>query len=535
MVAADVAGGTKELADGNRIPLIGLGTAENRDQEGISTAVEAALKAGYRLIDTAEHYQNEEELGIALAENLPKFGLKREDIFITTKVQIMNGKVADWAEFSIKQSLDKLRTDYVDMLLIHAPRDRDTGSDDDLETNKKGRKELWQKMEEFKERGIVKSIGVSNYEVYHLMELFEYAKQRPVMNQLEFTPYITRPILKHFCESNNIFVQAFSSQLWDNKEILVEDPVMKLSEKYKVSPHILLYAFGLNSGVGIVPRSGNPAHIEDNLFKEGISTAIEAALKAGYRMIDTAEYYQNEEELGIAIAENLPRLGLKREDIFITSKVQIKNGKVSDWAEFSVRQSLDKLRTDYLDMLLVHFPRDRDTGKNDEYELNKKGRKELWQKMEEFKERGIVKSIGVSNYEVYHLIELFEYAKHRPVMNQLEFTPYFTRPTLKHFCEMNNIFMQAFSSQLWGNKEVLVEDAVQKLAEKFNVTPQVLLYAFGVNSGCGIVPRSGNPKHIEDNIRQVPTIKMSDEELESLNELDRNASLCPGVPSWRCL
>ncbi|VDK60403.1 unnamed protein product [Cylicostephanus goldi] len=75
--------------------------------------VEAALKAGYRLFDTAELYKNEKELGVAFAEYLPKFGLKREDIFITTKVQIMDGKVSEWAEQSLKESLEKLKTEYV--------------------------------------------------------------------------------------------------------------------------------------------------------------------------------------------------------------------------------------------------------------------------------------------------------------------------------------------------------------------------------------------------------------------------------------
>ncbi|CAJ0599564.1 unnamed protein product [Cylicocyclus nassatus] len=265
--ATNVAGGTKTLADGNQIPLLGLGTAEHTDQKDVSTMVEAALKAGYRLFDTAQIYKNERELGVAFAENLSKFGLKREDIFITTKVQIMDGKVSEWAEHSLKQSLDKLKTDYIDMFLIHAPRDRIVGKDEAYELNKKGRKELWQKLEEFKDRGVVKSIGVSNYEVYHLVELFEYAKQRPVMNQIEYSPYLTRPTLKHFCEMNKIFVQAFSSQCRDNNEIYSEGPVQKLAKKYDVAPQTILYAFGRNSGVGIIPRSGNPAHIGDNLHE----------------------------------------------------------------------------------------------------------------------------------------------------------------------------------------------------------------------------------------------------------------------------
>ncbi|VDM81691.1 unnamed protein product [Strongylus vulgaris] len=150
--ATDIVGGTQELNDGNRIPKIGLGTAENRDQDSITNTMHASLKAGYRLIDTAEHYSNEEEIGNALKENLPKVGLKRDDIFITTKVQIRD-KDPNWTEKSIKQSLEKLRTDYLDMVLVHYPRDRQEGKDEAYEVNKKGRKETWQRLEGLKGPG----------------------------------------------------------------------------------------------------------------------------------------------------------------------------------------------------------------------------------------------------------------------------------------------------------------------------------------------------------------------------------------------
>ncbi|VDK77757.1 unnamed protein product [Cylicostephanus goldi] len=182
--------------------------------------------------------------------------------------------------------------------------------------------------------------------------------------------------------------------------------------------------------------------------QESIDTSVHAALQAGYRLFDTAELYANEAELGNALEKSLPKAGLTREDIFITTKVQTKDGDATNWAEESIQGSLKRLKTNYLDMVLVHFPRDRYTGKDGSYGVNKKGRKEVWQKLEEFKDRGIIKSIGVSNYEVYHLVELFEYAKHRPVMDQFEFHPYFTRPTLKAFCERNGIFVQVRLSHI---------------------------------------------------------------------------------------
>ncbi|KHJ76470.1 oxidoreductase, aldo/keto reductase family protein, partial [Oesophagostomum dentatum] len=229
--ATDIVGGTRQLSDGNRIPMIGLGISRIVGQEEIDTSVYHALKAGYRLFDTAELYANEAELGNALEKSLPQFGLKREDIFITTKVQTKDGDATNWAEESIKQSLKKLKTNYLDMVLVHFPRDRYTGIDEAYEVNKKGRKEVWQKLEELKDRGVIRSIGVSNYEVYHLVELFEYAKHMPVMDQFEFHPYFTRPGLVKFCELKGIFVQAFSSLMWGNKEVQNEEIVQQLVKK----------------------------------------------------------------------------------------------------------------------------------------------------------------------------------------------------------------------------------------------------------------------------------------------------------------
>ncbi|VDM54856.1 unnamed protein product [Angiostrongylus costaricensis] len=237
-----------------------------------------------------------------------------------------------------------------------------------------------------------------------------------------------------------------------------------------------------------------------------------AALESGYRLFDTAELYNNEAELGAALESSLPKLGLKREDVFITTKVQTKDGDAANWAEKSVLGSLEKLRTTYLDLVLVHFPRDRCTGVDHAYEINREGRKEVWKKLEELKERGAVKSIGVSNYEVYHLVELLSFAKYPPVVNQIEFHPYFTRQTLVKYCVMNGIFVQAFSSLLWGNKEILNEPNVAQLAKKYNATPQTILYAFTLCSA----------------------ISLKSAEVDSLNELGRNVTFSPMCAPWKC-
>ncbi|KHJ79885.1 hypothetical protein OESDEN_20454 [Oesophagostomum dentatum] len=100
---------------------------------------------------------------------------------------------------------------------------------------------------------------------------------------------------------------------------------------------------------------------------------------------------------------------------------------------------------------------------------------------------------------------------------------------------MKGIFVQAFSSLLWGNKEILNEDIVQQLVNKYKVTPQTILYAFGHCSGIGIIPKSATPSRIPDNLHKVAAVSLSESELKSLMELDRNAAFCPKCFPWRCL
>ncbi|EPB68222.1 oxidoreductase, aldo/keto reductase family protein [Ancylostoma ceylanicum] len=204
---AEIIGGTKTLNDGAEIPMIGLGSNKIVDQVTLNDFIQSALEIGYRLFDTAEQYVNERELGCAIKTVLPKVKLKREDIFITTKVRIEDGNAASWAEQSVVGSLKKFDTTYLDLVLIHYPRDRKAGSDDAYETNKKSRREAWKKLEQLKEEGLIRSIGVSNFEVYHLVELLEYAK-------------------------------AFSSLARGNQEILKEAAVQEPAKRFDVSPQV---------------------------------------------------------------------------------------------------------------------------------------------------------------------------------------------------------------------------------------------------------------------------------------------------------
>ncbi|UMM35466.1 hypothetical protein L5515_008073 [Caenorhabditis briggsae] len=269
--------------------------------------------------------------------------------------------------------------------------------------------------------------------------------------------------------------------------------------------------------------------------QEALDVSVEAALKSGYRLFDTANLYKNEHYLGNSLKKYLPAFGLTREDVFITTKVRTLNENTVEETEKQLANSLSSLQTDYIDLLLVHYPRDRDTGHDDDYEINKNRRKIVWQYLEKAQELGKVRSIGVSNYEVYHLVEMFEYSKVRPVLNQYEYQPYLTRPTLKKFCDLNNIVVQSYSSLCWGNQEILQEEALLQLCQKYNQTPQAILYAFAYCSNTSMIPKSATPSRIHDNLHNTMQIHLNEEDLKSLRSLDKGKSFLPIGQTWRCL
>ncbi|CAI5454626.1 unnamed protein product [Caenorhabditis angaria] len=268
---------------------------------------------------------------------------------------------------------------------------------------------------------------------------------------------------------------------------------------------------------------------------EQLDSSVEAALKSGYRLFDTARIYNNEKELGESLKTHLEALNIKREDIFITTKVPTINDSPAASVDKHIADSLNRLQVDYIDLVLIHYPRDRDTGIDSEKEVNVRGRKEVYQKLEEYVDRGIIRSIGVSNYEPYHLHELLQYARVKPSVNQIEYQPYCTKPQVVEICNQNNIFVQAYSSLCWGNQEVLNEPIIAELAKNHNVSPQTILYAFAVNSGVGIIPKSATPSRISDNLNLVASIKLTESELKQILDLDRNQQFCPRCYPWRVL
>ena len=244
---------TYTLANGVKIPKVGFGTWQTPDGETAYNAVANALKAGYRHIDTAKVYGNEESVGKAIADS----GIAREEIFLTTKLPAET-KTYEGALADFESSLKGLGTDYVDLYLIHAPWPwGKIGESDD-----EGNKEAWRALEEIYESGRAKSIGISNFDVDDMTKLFASAKIKPMVNQIQYYVGFTEPLNTAFAEENGLLVEAYSPLATGH---MLENPeIIGLAEKYGVSTAQLAIRFCLQNGVLPLPKATSKGHIDDN-------------------------------------------------------------------------------------------------------------------------------------------------------------------------------------------------------------------------------------------------------------------------------
>jgi len=227
--------GTVQLANGVQMPYFGLGVFKTKEGQEVIDSVTYALDAGYRHIDTAAIYGNEEGVGIAIEKN----ATDRKDIFLTTKVWNAD-QGYDSTLKAFDTSLNKLKTDYLDLYLIHWPV--------------KGKyKETWRALETLYADGRIKAIGVSNFLQHQLEDLFQTAKIIPMVDQLEFHPYLVQQPLLDFCAQHQVQYEAWSP-LMQGKAF--EVPLLKeLAAKYNVSVAQLVLRWDLQKGVVTIPKS----------------------------------------------------------------------------------------------------------------------------------------------------------------------------------------------------------------------------------------------------------------------------------------
>ena len=245
-----------ELNNGVKIPKLGVGTWQVKPED-IDTQIKNAIRVGYRLIDTASQYGNEEAIGKALKEA----DIKRDELFITTKVPA-DCKDAKKARDVIEQSLSNLQTDYIDLLLIHSPKPWEELFANSEKTYFEENIEVWNVMIEYLKAKKVRAIGVSNFSKDDIQNLIDNTEVKPACNQIKVCIGKYPKELIDYCRSNNILVQAFSPI--STGDLLKDERVIKTAQKYGVSVPQLAIKYVLQKDIATFPKSKSEEHLRQN-------------------------------------------------------------------------------------------------------------------------------------------------------------------------------------------------------------------------------------------------------------------------------
>ncbi|WNC16380.1 aldo/keto reductase [Brevibacillus brevis] len=239
---------TTTLRNGVKMPWLGLGVFKVHEGPEVVDAVRTAIRHGYRSIDTAAIYENEEGVGEGIRLGMQDAGISREDLFVTSKVWNSDlGYESTLAAY--ETSLKKLGLDYLDLYLIHWPVEGKY-------------KDAWRALETIYKEGRVRAIGVSNFHVHHLQELLKDAEIVPMVDQVEFHPRLAQKELRAFCQEHNIQMEAWSPLMQGQ---LLDNPVLKeIADRHQKSVAQVIIRWDLQSGVVTIPKSIKEHRIVEN-------------------------------------------------------------------------------------------------------------------------------------------------------------------------------------------------------------------------------------------------------------------------------
>lgn len=271
------------VKNGMRIPQIGLGTWQITDRAQMSEVLAGAYDEGYRLIDTAAAYCNEIAIGKAIADR----GINRDECFISDKVW-NTSRGYEAVQMACRKSLKKLKTNYIDLYLIHWPASMKLYPDW-AEMNA----DTWRGMEKLYTDGLVKAIGVCNFKEHHLWQLKKTANIMPMINQVEMHPGLIQSELLEYCQSEDIIVEA-SSPLGNGK-ILFNEELFSIAEKKEKTAAQICLRWGIQKGVIVIPKTTNRERMRQNIdvfdfeLDEDEMSAIDAIPYCGGIGIDSEE------------------------------------------------------------------------------------------------------------------------------------------------------------------------------------------------------------------------------------------------------
>ncbi|PKK98457.1 MAG: aldo/keto reductase [Tenericutes bacterium HGW-Tenericutes-2] len=253
----------KKLANGVLMPMIGLGTFLVADGTSAYETVLHALSVGYRHIDTAQMYKNEESVGQAIKDSK----IPRKDIFITTKQRGHSTVEKMRAQF--EESLAKLQTDYVDLYLIHWPNQ-----------DKKINQQTWAFFETLYQEKKVRAIGVSNFTRSHLTDLFETAEIKPMVNQVELHPGLSQVPLKKYLDSEGIAIESYGPLMKGGVfEGIWGETLGEIAKNHNASIPQVIFAWGMARDVIMIPKSVTPSRIEENFKSKDLVLTKEELLQ----------------------------------------------------------------------------------------------------------------------------------------------------------------------------------------------------------------------------------------------------------------
>lgn len=300
---------TLKFKNGDNMPAIGLGTWKSGKGE-VGEAVKIALKNGYRHIDCASTYGNEAEIGEAFSEVFSEGKIKREDVWVTSKLWNDSHR-KEHVLPALKQTLKDLQLDYLDLYLMHWPVAFKHGvsfpskDEDYLSLEEVPIIETWNAMIEAKKQGLVKHIGVSNFSRKKLEDLMSKTTEIPEMNQVELHPFLPQPELLQFCKENDIHCTAYSPlgsgdrsaqmKAEDEPSLMKEPAIQEVAKKHNASPAQVLIKWAVTRGTAVIPKSTTKEHIISNLESEKLPLDEEdlkkiANIEKEYRYV-TGEFF----------------------------------------------------------------------------------------------------------------------------------------------------------------------------------------------------------------------------------------------------